>query len=180
MRASQLATLHNGPQQAFSPTGMALSAKPDPRWGYILARDVVPNLLRQQFMLAAALQDNVSALTAHAQLAAIAPLPDDDPVAIRARTLQQRALSLEPIVVPVQLAGGTWTYRPMRRVVSVAEVQGGSLKSVKLQCAFHQQELQPIAGESWVLQPEWGDCALAFTGDAAVRLGIRETHAAAP
>lgn len=176
--ASQLATLHNGPQQAFSPTGMVLSAKPDPRWGYILARDVVPNLLRQQFMLAVALQDSVSALSAHAQLAAIAPLPDDDPVAIRARTLQQRALSLEPIIAPVQLAGGTWSYRPMRRVVALADVQGGALKSVRLHCAFHQQDMPAVAGESWVLKPEWGDCVLALAGDPGTRLNVRETSAA--
>ena len=180
LRASVLATLRDGLQEIHSPAASFGDAKAGPGWRYSLSREVVPTLLRQQFVLAAALQDNHTALSAYRQLLAVSKVADDDPVAIRARTLQQRVLSLEPFSASALIRDGSWTYRPVRRVLAVTDVQGGTLKSLHLQCSFHQQDYSFSADAEWVLQPSWGDCAVTFKGDDGTRFAVHESVAPSP
>ena len=180
LRASELATLRDGVQEVLPPEASLASAKPEIGWRYSLTRDAVPTLLRQQFVLASALQHNHAALSAFRQLAAISKVADDDPIAIRARTLQQRVLSLEPFSASALIHDGKWTYRPSRRVLSVTDVQGGTLKSLHLQCSFHQQDYPFSPDAEWVLQPSWGSCAVTFKGDEGTRFAVRETAAPSP
>lgn len=180
LRASVLATLRDGVQEVVPPEASLTGAKPEIGWRYSLTRDAVPTLLRQQFVLASALQDNHAALSAFRQLAAISKVADDDPIAIRARTVQQRVLSLEPLASMALIRDGKWTYRPSRRVLSVADLQGGALKSMHLQCSFHQQEYPFSPDAEWVLQPSWGDCAVTFRGEEGTRFIVRETVAPSP
>lgn len=180
LRASVLATLRDGLQEVQSPAVSFGDAKASPGWRYSLPREVVPTLLRQQFVLAAALQDNHTALSAYRQLLAVSKVADDDPVAIRARTLQQRVLSLEPFSASALIRDGKWTYRPTRRVFAVTDVQGGTLKSVHLQCSLHEQDAAYSAGAQWMLQPAWGDCAVTFKGDDGTAFTVRESVPPSP
>jgi len=173
-RASRFATLREGLQEAFVPTGSRIRVSGDKNWPYLLPRENILLALRQQFVIAVELQNYQAALSAYQQLAALSPFTDDDPMLVTARRIEQKLQTGEPIASLGQIFKGRWTYQPMRPAFSLPSVQNGALQFVDVSCAFHQQTYPWSAGVQWVLQQSWGPCSVTIRGDEGATFTLVE------
>jgi len=173
-RASRFATLREGLQEGYVPTGSHIHVGSDKNWHYLLPRENIMVVLRQQFAIAIELQNYRGALSAYQQLAAVSPLTDDDPMLVMASNLERKLQSGEPIATFGQVLKGRWTYEPMRPAFSLPVVQNGALKYVDVSCAFHQQRYPWSAVAQWVLQQSWGPCTVTVQGDEGATITLVE------
>lgn len=63
-----------------------------------------------------------------------------------------------------ETCGSQWQYRPLRRSIEIAEVDG-ELGDLELRCEWQRFVDQAREGVTWNIPESWGDCALVVHGE---------------
>ena len=179
LRASRIASLKSGYQQAEYYEGSRILAN-DPNWPYFLPKESLVGALRQRFTLAFFLERFAEANAAYHELNALQPLADDDPLAQRARDLESRRRSTEPMITHAKIEHGEWEYSPTRRLISVHAASPTAIHSVDVKCALHREKRSFEPDAALLLPPPWGACTLTYTGDEGTDLVVTENMLPGP
>ena len=145
---------------------------------YRLQEPMLSATLRRCIQLDASLGHYYDALNTYLELAGLAKLAPDEPLAHVIRQLEQRLQDDSLLVARVQIGReGFYRHLPYRTVFSVADVQHGTLRTIRARCGKEQRELTPIDGRSWQMPASWKDCELMFLGDAGTQFSVVESTA---
>lgn len=154
---AQAAVIHTAQQNLHDAYDAVVRAT-DPR---IPALDGVglADALRYRFGLAAELGRYADALETRERLAAIAPLPDDDPTAAAAEAITQALASDGGIVVKGRVVKDAWQHTPTRRTFTFADIDG-TVRTIELECDRRKAVLQYAADAEWSIPESWGACEI--------------------
>ncbi len=172
LRASRIATLRSGHMETEHFAGSRIKAN-DPNWPYFLPKDLLVNALRQRFTVAASLERFSEALATYNELSSLDDLTEDDPIAVRARDLEMRSRSPEPLLVHGKIEQGEWEFSPTRRLLSI-QAAPGAIHTVDIKCRVHKESRQFDPDHDLRLPPPWGACTLAFAGDEGADIQLKE------
>jgi hypothetical protein len=172
LRASRNATLRSGHIETEYFAGTRIKAN-DTNWPYFLPKDLLVNALRQRFAVAASLERFGEADATFNELRSLDELTDDDPVTVRAKDLERRSGSPEPLLVHGKIEQGEWEFSPTRRLLSI-QVAPGAIHTVGIECRLHKESRRFDAGHDLRLPPPWGACTLRFAGDEGTDIQLQE------
>jgi hypothetical protein len=172
LRASRNATLRSGHMEIEYFAGTRIKAN-DPNWPYFLPKDLLVKALRQRFAIAASLERFGEANATYAELRSVDDLADDDPIAMRAKELESRSRSPEPLLVRGKIEQGEWEFSPTRRLLSI-QAAPGAIHAVDIKCRLHKESRPFDPDHDLRLPPPWGACTLAFGGDEGTDIQLKE------
>jgi hypothetical protein len=172
LRASRNATLRSGHMEAEYFAGSRIKAN-DPNWPYFLPKDLLVKALRQRFAVAASLERFGEASATYDELRSLDDLADDDPIALRAKDLERRNRSPEPLLVHGKIEQGQWEFSPTRRLLSI-QAAPGAIHTVDINCHVHKESVSFDPAHDLRLPPPWGACRLAFAGDEGTDIQLKE------
>ncbi|MEJ0008807.1 MAG: hypothetical protein WDM77_21200 [Steroidobacteraceae bacterium] len=127
----------------------------DPDWPYYLPKDLLVNALRQRFTLAASLERISEANATFNELRSLDDLAEDDPIAVRAKELEKRSRSPNPLLVRGKIEHGQWEFAPTRRLLSV-KAAPGAIHTVDMKCHLHKESVPFDADHDLRLLPPVG------------------------
>lgn len=131
---------------------------------YMLTPELLEAALRQHLVLAASLRQQGEVLRSWESLDLLYDIPADDRVHELVSQARAATESTDPLVALGKIIEDEWTYQPVHRIFTVADVMG-ELESITARCEHRNLELEYQAGVDWTLPPSLGKCALDFAGD---------------
>lgn len=149
LEASKLATL-----SAESPQGETV---------YFLDDSVLIGALSRRILLAARVRQNADAWETYQALSSRFTVPQDDPIYKVGQGVKELLDSPEPLPLLARITDDTWTYKPARRIFTVADVKG-KLNRIDARCERNTLKLEYQAGVDWTLPDSLGACELDFVG----------------
>ena len=172
LRASRNATLRSGHMETEYFAGSRIRAN-DPNWPYFLPKDLLVDALRQRFTIAAELERFGEANATYNELRSLDDLTDDDPIALRAKDLEARSRSPEPLLVHGKIEQGEWEFSPTRRLLSI-QAPPGAIHTVDIKCRVHKESVPFDPSRDLRLPPPWGACTLVFAGEEGTDIQLKE------
>lgn len=159
LAASRLATL-----SAESPQGETV---------FFLDDSVLIGALSRRVLLAARVRQNADAWEAYQALASRFTIPQDDPIYKVGQGVKEVLDSPEPMPLLARIIDEVWTYKPARRIFTVAEVQG-KLNRIDARCERNTLKLEYQANVDWTLPDSLGACELDFVGRKGTTFTVYE------
>jgi hypothetical protein len=172
LRASRNATLRSGHMETEYFAGSRIRAN-DPNWPYFLPKDLLVGALRQRFAVAAELERFGEANATYNELRSLDDLSDDDPITVRAKDLEARSRSPDPLLVHGKIEQGEWEFSPTRRLLSI-QAAPGAIHTVDIRCLVHKENVPFDPSHDLMLPPPWGACVLVFAGDEGTDIQLKE------
>lgn len=154
---AQAAVIHvalKNPHDAYE----AVVRATDPRIP-VLEGAGLADALRYRFGLAIELGRYADALETRERLAALEPLPDDDPTAAHVETISQALASDVGIAVKGRVVKDAWHYTPTRRTFTFAEIDG-AVRGIELECDRRKAVLEYADDAEWSIPESWGACEI--------------------
>ncbi len=139
-----------------------LARATDPRIGVLPVAELVAALRYRNF-LELQLGDRISALETLARRTALAPVPHDDPVLMRAAYLEQALIEGATIGVRARILDDVWRHTLSRQIFAITDVEG-QIDGLRAECDRRLTELEYVPGSEWTLPEGWGNCAVAVEG----------------
>jgi hypothetical protein len=140
---------------------------------YMLTPDLLEAALRQQLVLAAGLRQQGEVLRTWETLDSLYDVPADDRVREFVTVAQTATASTDPLVALAKIIEDDYTYQPVHRIFTVADVMG-KLDTITARCDHRNLELEYQPNVDWTLPPSLGKCALDFAGDDDTTFTIYE------
>lgn len=140
---------------------------------YLLPDQMLDLALRKRLMLSLAVQQTAEAERVISILETDLRIPADDPVREVAGELRTALESAEPLVAQAMIVDKQWSYKPARRIFTVANIDG-SLKEIQVRCQRGNIELQYEADVDWTIPDSLGDCTLDIAGKNGTRFTLYE------
>lgn len=125
----------------------------------VLPDEALGDALRYRFGLAVELGRYADALETLDRLAAIEPLPKDDPLRAHADAIRQALAGEAAIVAKGRVNREPWSYAPTRRTFTFADVEG-TVRNIELECDRRKVVLDYSADAEWSIPESWGDCTM--------------------
>jgi TonB family protein len=120
--------------------------------------------LQYRNVLELELGDAVGALATFARRNEIEPVPEDDPMGVRATAIEQALGGDAPIAIKAKILDEFWTHVPTRRTFAISAVTG-EIDGIQVECDRRGAELEFAADTEWTLPEAWGACTLTVEGD---------------
>jgi len=140
---------------------------------YFLTDDMLQGAMRQKFLLAASLRQNALAWDVYQTLQGKFTIPAEDKIHEQATAVKALLDSPEPLGLLAQITNEQWSYKPTRRIFTVADVDG-KLNMIKARCERKDLELEYQEGVDWTLPPALGKCELDFLGKDGTKFTVYE------
>jgi TonB family protein len=140
---------------------------------YMLTPDLLQGSLRQQVVLAASVRQQGEVLRAWEVLNANFDIPADDRLHELVTTAQQQVESPDPLPGLAKIIEDQWTYAPVHRIFTVADI-AGELEKITARCEHRNLELEYQPDVDWTLPPALGKCTLDFEGKDGTTFTVYE------
>jgi TonB family protein len=141
---------------------------------FLLPADTIGQMLKLRFALADRLGFYWDALQSHAELQALGQVVAEDPTMPRFQELLTLVRTAPSLTAHARLGQYNWLHDLTLRRFTVADVRGGSLKTISLRCAGAGRKLDYSADTEWTIPAKFGRCGISFEGDPGTEFDIIE------
>jgi hypothetical protein len=107
--------------------------------------------------------DRIAALQTLARRRALAPVPQDDPVLMRAEALELALNDGSTIGHYAKIIDAVWRKPLSRQIFAITDVVG-EIETLRAECDRRIADLEYVPGSEWTLPESWGNCAVAIEG----------------
>ena len=141
----------------------AIASVTDPRVG-LLDGNYLAIALKHRNFLEFQLGNIIAALETLERRKALGPVPEDDPIAAIAPTIERSLREGSTIGHRAKILDDFWRHSLSRQVFAIDQVIG-EIDAIYAECDRRITELEYAPESEWTLPVNWGDCHVAIEGE---------------